>query len=61
MNSKFIDSMSPMSGRVYKNDGSIVNFADLLDNIVNSGVTDPEHTKLNVVGSGTASLKRTTP
>ena len=28
MNSKFIDSMSPMSGRVYKNDGSIVNIAD---------------------------------
>lgn len=39
MNSKFIDSMSPMSGRVYKNDGSIVNFADLLEKIVNKGDT----------------------
>jgi hypothetical protein len=39
MNSKFIDSMSPMSGRVYKNDGSIVNFADLLENIANKGDT----------------------
>jgi len=57
MNSKFIDNMSPMSGRVYKNDGSIVNIADLLENIVNSGVTDPEHTKLNVVGFGTASFE----
>jgi len=39
MNSKFIDNMSPMSGRVYKNDGSIVNIADLLENIVNYDAT----------------------